>query len=131
MRVLIENATVVTMNDRDEVLKPGWIDIRDGAITAVSSTPLPGEGAERRIDGFRNSLAKKRDSFFDDPNTSPRNLGPTRVRTNESLLHRMLATGTGISYPRPSCHGLHLLLTHATQPRAKASFSLRKLDEGP
>ncbi len=51
MRVLIENATVVTMNGRDEILRPGWIDIRDGAIAAVSSTPLPPQGADRRIDG--------------------------------------------------------------------------------
>ena len=51
MRILIENATVVTMNARDEVLCPGWIDVRDGAIAAVSSAPLPAEGADRRIDG--------------------------------------------------------------------------------
>ena len=51
MRTLIEHATVVTMNDRDEVLRPGWVDVRDGAIAAVSSTPLPAEGADRRIDG--------------------------------------------------------------------------------
>jgi 5-methylthioadenosine/S-adenosylhomocysteine deaminase len=51
MRILIEQATVVTMNDGDEVLTPGWIDIRDGAIAAVSSTPLAFEGTDRRIDG--------------------------------------------------------------------------------
>jgi 5-methylthioadenosine/S-adenosylhomocysteine deaminase len=49
-RVLIENATVITMNERDEVLQPGWIDVRDGAITMVSRTPLAPEGADRRID---------------------------------------------------------------------------------
>jgi len=51
MHVVIENATVVTMNDRDEVLDPGWIDIRDGAIAAVSAAPLDARNAERRIDG--------------------------------------------------------------------------------
>lgn len=51
MHVLIENATVVTMNQRDEVLAPGWIEIRDGAITAVSGRPLQGRDVERRIDG--------------------------------------------------------------------------------
>lgn len=49
-RILIENATVVTMNDRDEVLQPGWIDIRNGAIAAVSRAPLPDAAADRRID---------------------------------------------------------------------------------
>ena len=51
MRTLIENATVVTVNARDEVLTPGWVDVRDGVIAAVSSTPPPLEGADRRIDG--------------------------------------------------------------------------------
>jgi 5-methylthioadenosine/S-adenosylhomocysteine deaminase len=51
MRILIEQATVVTMNDADEVLRPGWIDISDGAIVAVSPAPLPAGGAERRING--------------------------------------------------------------------------------
>src|SRR5262245_16297614 len=50
MRILIEGATVVTMNDRDDVLAPGFIDVRDGAIVAVASAPLAGEGADRRID---------------------------------------------------------------------------------
>jgi 5-methylthioadenosine/S-adenosylhomocysteine deaminase len=49
-RIVVENATVVTVNDRDEVLRPGWIAVEDGAITAVSPTPLAG-GADRRIDG--------------------------------------------------------------------------------
>jgi 5-methylthioadenosine/S-adenosylhomocysteine deaminase len=49
-RTLIENATVVTLNARDEVLAPGWIDVVDGAIAAVSRTPLPAAGADRRID---------------------------------------------------------------------------------
>ena len=51
MNVLVENATIVTMNARDEVLDPGWIDIRDGAIVAVSATPLEVRDATRRIDG--------------------------------------------------------------------------------
>jgi 5-methylthioadenosine/S-adenosylhomocysteine deaminase len=51
MRILIEHATVVTMNARDDVLRPGWIDVRDGAIAAVSATPLAAAGADRRIDG--------------------------------------------------------------------------------
>ena len=51
MRILIEDATVLTMNDRDEVLRPGWIDVRDGAIAAVSSAPLAAAGVDRRIDG--------------------------------------------------------------------------------
>ena len=51
MRIMVENATVVTMNPRDAVLERGWIDIRDGAIAAVSATPLDGRDAARRIDG--------------------------------------------------------------------------------
>lgn len=50
LRILIENATIVTMNERDEVLRPGWIEVRDGALAAVSSTPLAADGADRRID---------------------------------------------------------------------------------
>ena len=49
-RVLIENATVVTVNDRDDVLRPGWVEVRDGAIAAVSGTPLPAQAGDRRID---------------------------------------------------------------------------------
>jgi 5-methylthioadenosine/S-adenosylhomocysteine deaminase len=49
--IILENATVVTMNEGNEVLDPGWIDIRDGAIAAVSATPLQAAGAARRIDG--------------------------------------------------------------------------------
>jgi 5-methylthioadenosine/S-adenosylhomocysteine deaminase len=51
MRVLIEKATVVTMNRRDDILTPGWIDVRDGTIAAVSAAPIAGDGADRRIDG--------------------------------------------------------------------------------
>jgi len=50
MRILIEGGTVVTMNDRDEVLSPGFIDVRDGAIATVSSTPFTDAAADRRID---------------------------------------------------------------------------------
>jgi len=51
MRTLIENATVLTMNPHDEVLDSGWIEIVDGAITAVSREPLDTRAADRRIDG--------------------------------------------------------------------------------
>src|SRR5262249_6636292 len=50
MRILIEGGTVVTMNDRDEVLSPGFIDVRDGAIATVSSTTFTEAAADRRID---------------------------------------------------------------------------------
>jgi 5-methylthioadenosine/S-adenosylhomocysteine deaminase len=53
MRILIENTTVVTMNDRDDVWNPGWISIHDGTIEAVSPDPLPAIGGARRIDGRR------------------------------------------------------------------------------
>src|SRR5919204_3890599 len=52
MRSLIEGATVLTMNTRDEILAPGWVDVRDGQITATSGTPLDPAGADLRIDGF-------------------------------------------------------------------------------
>ncbi len=51
MDILLQNATVVTMNEQDEVLDHGWIDIRDGAIAAVSPTPLEAPDVARRIDG--------------------------------------------------------------------------------
>src|SRR5919199_4983070 len=51
MRTLIEGATLVTMNARDEVLAPGWVEIRDGQITAVTDTPLDTADADQRIDG--------------------------------------------------------------------------------
>jgi 5-methylthioadenosine/S-adenosylhomocysteine deaminase len=50
MRTVVEAGAVVTVNERDEVLEPGWIDIHDGAITAVSRTPIDATGADRRID---------------------------------------------------------------------------------
>jgi len=53
MRLLIENATILTMNARDEVLAPGWMEIQDGTITAVSTAPLDRREADRRIDGAR------------------------------------------------------------------------------
>jgi len=51
VRTIIEDATIVTMNPRDEVLARGWIDVRDGAIAAVSAAPLDPSRADRRIDG--------------------------------------------------------------------------------
>src|SRR5438045_3869712 len=50
MRLLVENATVLTMNESNEIVDPGWIEIVDGAISAVSSLPLEVQGADRRID---------------------------------------------------------------------------------
>jgi 5-methylthioadenosine/S-adenosylhomocysteine deaminase len=50
MRLLIENGTVVTIHGQDEVLEPGWGEIVDGVITAVSAGPLDAAGADRRID---------------------------------------------------------------------------------
>lgn len=51
MRILIENATVLTMDQRDEVLDPGWVHIQDGSIVAVSSRPPAASDVDRRIDG--------------------------------------------------------------------------------
>ena len=50
MRLLVDNATVLTMNDASEVVDPGWVEIVDGAITSISGSPLDGSGADRRID---------------------------------------------------------------------------------
>src|SRR5437588_1518847 len=50
MRLLFENATVLTMNDADEILTPGWIEVTDGAISAVSGSPLPHQGVDRLLD---------------------------------------------------------------------------------
>src|SRR5262249_26242240 len=50
MRLLLENATVLTMNGADAILAPGWIEVTDGSISAVSPTPLPSDGVDRRID---------------------------------------------------------------------------------
>src|SRR5579864_6873831 len=49
MRIVIENGTVLTMNARDEVLDPGWIEIVDGAITQISHSRIESDGADRRI----------------------------------------------------------------------------------
>jgi len=53
MQLIIQNATVLTMNPEKPVLDPGWIEVTDGAITAVSTSPLDGTAADRRIDGTR------------------------------------------------------------------------------
>jgi 5-methylthioadenosine/S-adenosylhomocysteine deaminase len=53
--MLIAGATVLTVNDRDDVLAPGWIRVRDGAIEAVSPTPLAVEDGEEVIDA-RNHI---------------------------------------------------------------------------
>ncbi len=49
--LLIADATVVTVNERDEVLDHGWIAVEDGAVAAVSATPLPAPDGTRVIDG--------------------------------------------------------------------------------
>jgi 5-methylthioadenosine/S-adenosylhomocysteine deaminase len=49
--IILENATVVTMNGRNEVLERGSIEIRDGAIAGVSAAAPAGARAARRIDG--------------------------------------------------------------------------------
>ncbi len=49
MRVLIEGAAVVTVNDRDEVLDPGWVLVEDGAIVSVTAAPPDGPPPTRRI----------------------------------------------------------------------------------
>ncbi len=51
MDIILENATVVTMNECNEVLERGSIEIRGGAIAAVAAAPPAGAGAARRIDG--------------------------------------------------------------------------------
>jgi 5-methylthioadenosine/S-adenosylhomocysteine deaminase len=49
--VLIEEATVVTVNPSDEIISPGWIAIRDGAIAEVSDRPIAVQPGEPRIAG--------------------------------------------------------------------------------
>ena len=49
MRTIIENATVVTANSRDEVLPRGFVTIEDGAIVSVSQDPPEG-AVDRRMD---------------------------------------------------------------------------------
>jgi len=49
MRTLIENACILTVNQRDEVLPSGCVAVEDGAIVSVSSE-RPAGGADRRID---------------------------------------------------------------------------------
>jgi 5-methylthioadenosine/S-adenosylhomocysteine deaminase len=50
VRITIENGAVLTMNPRDDLLDPGWIEIVDGEITQVSNAPIDVHGADRRID---------------------------------------------------------------------------------
>lgn len=48
--MLIENATVVTVDAADRVLDRAWIAITDGAITAVSAEPIAPRPGEPRLD---------------------------------------------------------------------------------
>lgn len=42
--LLVENAAVlVTMNDRREILRDGWLAAQDGSVTALGSGPAPAE----------------------------------------------------------------------------------------
>jgi 5-methylthioadenosine/S-adenosylhomocysteine deaminase len=50
MRTLIEGGTVLTLNAADEVLAPGWVEIVDGQITAVSGSPIDPATVDQRID---------------------------------------------------------------------------------
>src|SRR5690348_8712325 len=50
MRIVVEAGAVVTVNTDNEVLSPGWIDVQDGVIAAVSATPIDAGEADRRID---------------------------------------------------------------------------------
>jgi len=51
--MLIAGATVLTVNDRDEILAPGWVRLRDGTVDAVSDKPLKAEDGEEVVDAQR------------------------------------------------------------------------------
>ena len=48
--MLIQEATVLTVNDRDEILAPGWVRVVDGAIAEVSARPLTAHPGEDVVD---------------------------------------------------------------------------------
>lgn len=48
--MLIAGATVLTVNAEDEILAPGWVRVEDGAIVAVSRTPLAARAGETVLD---------------------------------------------------------------------------------
>ena len=47
--MLIEGATVVTVDRSNRILEPGWIAVRDGRITAVSDHPIAALDGEERL----------------------------------------------------------------------------------
>ncbi|HEX5451134.1 MAG TPA: amidohydrolase family protein, partial [Candidatus Limnocylindrales bacterium] len=48
--MLIANATIVTVDENDRILDPGWIEVTDGRISAVASEPIAPRPGERTID---------------------------------------------------------------------------------
>lgn len=48
--MLISKATVLTVNDRDEIVAPGWVRVADGAIVEVSARPLVARQGEEVVD---------------------------------------------------------------------------------
>lgn len=48
--MLIEGATVVTVNAQDQILDPGWIRVRDGRIVEVSAAAIAPDTGEERYD---------------------------------------------------------------------------------
>ena len=48
--MLIQEATILTVNDRDEIVAPGWVRVVDGAIAEVSAQPLVPRHGEEVVD---------------------------------------------------------------------------------
>jgi 5-methylthioadenosine/S-adenosylhomocysteine deaminase len=53
--MLIAGATVLTVNESDDILAQGWVRVRDRTIEAVSKTPLTAEEGEEVVDA-RNHI---------------------------------------------------------------------------
>lgn len=54
--MIIRGGAIITMNPRFEVLEPGWMRIVDGAIVAVSGSPIEPEPNEEQLDAGHLAL---------------------------------------------------------------------------
>jgi len=48
--MILKAAAIVTVNDRSEVLQPGWMRIVDGRIEAIGDRPIPAQPGDEELD---------------------------------------------------------------------------------
>jgi hypothetical protein len=64
VRVLFEDATVVTVDATDRVLEHAWVEVTDGVITAVATNPLDPAETDRAASTIAGARCGRRSASY-------------------------------------------------------------------